>query len=153
MPLSTTVAVGFFAAVVAGAAGFAAVDFGGLGFGFGAVVRARLRDAASVRLGFGLGEALGEVVGLGEAVTPGDPVTLGSTGTELGGSGSTNAGCGAVPAGPAVSCTAPTVPPTASATPTTAVAAIPAGEERIRVRRELPVTGRSFHRCNKSVGP
>ena len=47
---------------------------------------------------------------------------------------------------PEASWTAPTVPPTASATPTAAVAAMPVGEENMRVRECLPATGRSFRR-------
>lgn len=86
--------------------------------------------AVTVRVGEGEAEA----VGLGELVALGE--LLG--GTVLGTTVSTTTG-GA--ASPAVSCTAPTVPPTAMATPTAAVAAMPAGEEKKRVRVCLPATG------------
>lgn len=101
-----------------------------VGLGFGLAVRVLLREAAWVRVAFGLGVAFGEGLRLGESDTLGD--ADGEVGARVLGSASATVGSGA--GWPEVSWTAPTVPPTASTTPTAAVAAMPAGEN-LRVRR------------------
>ncbi|GAB3949230.1 hypothetical protein GCM10027614_47640 [Micromonospora vulcania] len=110
--------------------------FFAVALGFGAAVRVRPREAACAdRLADGLAVALGEALALGEAA--------GEVGARLLAATVGVNSTAAVPdwAEPEVSCTAPTVPPTARTTPTAAVAAMPAGEEKMRVRECLPATG------------
>ncbi|GAB3188802.1 hypothetical protein GCM10027259_58440 [Micromonospora palomenae] len=104
--------------------------------GFGVAVRVLAREAAwADRVAFGLAVTVGDGLAVGDAVALGELVALGLTAA-----GTVSATTGAA-ASPEVSCTAPTVPPTASTTPTAAVAAMPAGEENMRVRACLPATG------------
>ncbi|GAA3748751.1 hypothetical protein GCM10022379_16930 [Micromonospora maritima] len=112
----------------------AVVFFVAVGFG---AVRVLLRDAACVRLDVGLGVAFGDGLRLGEADALGDGLAEVGAGVL----GTTSTATGSAGGSAEVSCTAPTVPPTASTTPTAAVAAMPAGEENVRVRRCLPATG------------
>lgn len=106
--------------------------------GLGAVVRGLLREAAWDRVAFGLAVTLGEGLVVGEALAVGLGEVVVALGPAALGTASATAGAGA---SPEVSWTAPTVPPTTSATPTAAVAAMPAGEENMRVRECLPATG------------
>jgi hypothetical protein len=112
--------------------------------GFGAAVRGLLREGAWVDLlAFGLAVTLGDALALGEAAGVLGAALLGTP------VGERSTAAGRAASEPEVSWTAPTVPPTARATPTAAVAAMPAGEENMRVRECLPATIRSFRYLNK----
>ena len=97
------------------------------------------RAAWADRLALGLAVALGDALALGEAAGG----AAGELGAALVGRpvGARSTAVGRAGSASEVSWTAPTVPPTARATPTAAVAAMPAGEENMRVRECLPATG------------
>jgi hypothetical protein len=113
------------------------VFFVAVGDGFGAAVRGLLRDGACVRVAFGLALALALGAALGLRLGDADGVV----GSADGVTGVRSTAAGRADPEAEVSWTAPTVPPTASATPIAAVAAMPAGEEIMRVRECLPATG------------
>ncbi|BCL14950.1 hypothetical protein GCM10017556_26890 [Micromonospora sagamiensis] len=115
------------------------------------VTRARglLREAAVGRVGVGLA--------VGDAALSGDGLTDDEDGAGLSGDGRAGVattGPGRARSGSAeVRCTAPTVPPTATATATAAEAAMPAGEENIRIRGCLPAIDPSFRLLTNRLGP